>query len=103
MLFEALSQPSDRVRDLVYEILKDFGTHSIPYLMDSLSNEFWMGRSLAAQALTDMGADAVAPLVSALESQDKERRYWAIKILGKMREKTAYAAIKKFLSDPDPK
>ncbi|OQB50329.1 MAG: putative lyase [bacterium ADurb.Bin157] len=102
MLFEALSQPSDRVRDLVYEILKDFGTHSIPYLMDSLSNEFWMGRSLAAQALTDMGADAVAPLVSALESQDKERRYWAIKILGKMREKTAYAAIKKFLSDPDP-
>ncbi|PKL43819.1 MAG: hypothetical protein CVV41_08635 [Candidatus Riflebacteria bacterium HGW-Riflebacteria-1] len=100
-LFEALSQPSEQIRDLIYEILKDFGTHSIPYLMDSLSSEYWMGRSLAAQALTDMGSEAVFPLVSALESQDKERRYWAIRILGKMHEQTAYAEIKKFLSDPD--
>lgn len=101
-LFEALSQPSEQIRDLIYEILKDFGTHSIPYLMDSLSSEYWMGRALAAQALTDMGSEAVYPLVSALESQDKERRYWAIRILGKMHEPTAYADIKKFLSDPDP-
>lgn len=101
-LFEALSQPSEQIRDLIYDILKDFGTHSIPYLMDSLSSEYWMGRSLAAQALTDMGSEAVFPLVSALESQDKERRYWAIKILGKMHEKSAYPEIKKFLSDPDP-
>lgn len=101
-LFEALSQPSEQIRDLIYEILKDFGTHSIPYLMDSLSNEYWMGRSLAAQALTDMGSEAVFPLVAALESQDKERRYWAIKILGKMHEKAAYTEIRKFLSDPDP-
>lgn len=101
-LFEALSQPSEQIRDLIYEILKDFGTHSIPYLMDSLSSEYWMGRALAAQALTDMGSEAVFPLVSALESQDKERRYWAIKILGKMHEKSAYPEIKKFLSDPDP-
>lgn len=100
-LFEALSQPSEQIRDLIYDILKDFGTHSIPYLMDSLSSEYWMGRSLAAQALTDMGSEAVFPLVSALESQDKERRYWAIKILGKMHEKSAYPEIKKFLSDPD--
>ena len=100
-LFEALSQPSEQIRDLIYEILKDFGTHSIPYLMDSLSSEYWMGRSLAAQALTDMGSEAVFPLVSALESQDKERRYWAIRILGKMHEQTAYTEIKKFLSDPD--
>ncbi len=101
-LFEALSQPSEMIRDLIYEILKDFGTHSIPYLMDSLSSEYWMGRALAAQALTDMGSEAVFPLVSALESQDKERRFWAIKILGKMREKSAYPEIRKFLSDPDP-
>lgn len=101
-LFEALSQPSEQIRDLIYEILKDFGTHSIPYLMDSLSSEYWMGRSLAAQALTDMGSEAVFPLVAALESQDKERRYWAIKILGKMHEKSAYGEIRKFLSDPDP-
>lgn len=101
-LFEALSQPSELIRDLIYEILKDFGTHSIPYLMESLSSEYWMGRALAAQALTDMGSEAVFPLVSALESQDKERRYWAIRILGKMHEQTAYADIKKFLSDPDP-
>ncbi len=101
-LFEALSQPSEMIRDLIYEILKDFGTHSIPYLMDSLSSEYWMGRALAAQALTDMGSEAVFPLVSALESQDKERRYWAIKILGKMHEKSAYPEIRKFLSDPDP-
>lgn len=101
-LFEALSQPSEQVRDLIYEILKDFGTHSIPYLMDSLSGEYWIGRSLAAQALTDMGSEAVEPLVKALESQDKERRYWAIKVLGKMREKTAYTAVKRFLTDKDP-
>lgn len=101
-LFEALSQPSEQVRDLIYEILKDFGTHSIPYLMDSLSGEYWVGRSLAAQALTDMGSEAVEPLVKALESQDKERRYWAIKVLGKMREKTAYTAVKRFLTDDDP-
>jgi HEAT repeat protein len=101
-LFEALSQPSDQVRDLIYEILKDFGTHSIPYLMDSLTNEYWVGRSLAAQALTDMGTEAVAPLVKVLEGQDKERRFWAIKILGKMQERTAYQAIKRFLSDADP-
>ncbi len=100
-LFEALSQPSEQVRDLVYEILKDFGTHSIPYLMDSLSNEFWMGRTLAAQALTDMGSDAVSPLVSALQSDDKERRFWSIKILGKMHEKTAFDEIVKFLNDTD--
>ncbi len=101
-LFEALSQPSEQIRDLIYEILKDFGTHSIPYLMDSLSSEYWMGRALAAQALTDMGSEAVFPLVSSLESQDKEKRYWAIKILGKMREKSAYPEIRKYLSDPDP-
>jgi HEAT repeat protein len=101
-LFEALSQPSDQVRDLIYEILKDFGTHSIPYLMDSLANEYWVGRSLAAQALTDMGTEAVAPLVKVLEGQDKERRFWAIKVLGKMQERTAYQAIKRFLSDSDP-
>ena len=100
-LFEALSQPSEQVRDLVFEILKDFGTHSIPYLMDSLSNEFWMGRSLAAQALTDMGNDAVSPLVSALQSDDKERRFWSIKILGKMHEKSAFNEILKFLNDSD--
>lgn len=101
-LFEALSQPSDQIRDLIYEILKDFGTHSIPYLMESLSSEYWMGRSLAAQSLSDMGSEAVYPLVSALESEDKERRYWAIKILGKMKERVAFADIKKLLSDPDP-
>lgn len=100
-LFEALSQPSEIIRDLIYEILKDFGTHSIPYLMESLSSEYWMGRALAAQALTDMGSDAVVPLVSALESQDKERKYWAVRILGKMQEKSAYPEIRKFLSDPD--
>ncbi len=101
-LFEALSQPSDQVRDLIYEILKDFGTHSIPYLMDSLSDEYWVGRSLAAHALTDMGTEAVAPLVKVLEGQDKERRFWAIKILGKMQEKSAYKVIKRFLNDSDP-
>jgi HEAT repeat protein len=100
-LFEALSQPSEQIRDLIYDILKDFGTHSIPYLMESLSSEYWMGRALAAQALTEMGSEAVFPLVSALESQDKERKYWAIRILGKMREKSAYSEIRKFLSDPD--
>lgn len=100
-LFEALSQPSEQIRDLIYDILKDFGTHSIPYLMESLSSEYWMGRALAAQALTEMGSEAVFPLVSALESQDKERKYWAIRILGKMREKSAYGEIRKFLSDPD--
>ncbi|MEW6709746.1 MAG: HEAT repeat domain-containing protein, partial [Candidatus Riflebacteria bacterium] len=84
-LFEALSQPSEQIRDLIYDILKDFGTHSIPYLMESLSSEYWMGRALAAQALTEMGSEAIAPLVNALESQDKERKYWAIRILGKMR------------------
>ena len=101
-LFEALSQPSEQVRDLVYEILKDFGTHSIPFLMDSLSNEFWMGRSLAAQALTDMGSEAITPLVSALQCDDKERRFWSIKILGRMHEKSAFKEIIKFLKDPDP-
>ena len=101
-LFEALSQPSEQVRDLVYEILKDFGTHSIPYLMDSLSNEYWMGRSLAAQALTDMGNEAVTPLVDALKCDDKERRFWSIKILGKMHERSAYNEILRFLADPDP-
>ena len=90
-LFEALSQPSEQIRDLIYEILKDFGTYSIPYLMDSLSSEYWMGRALAAQALTDMGSEAVFPLVSALESQDKERRYWAIKILGKNEGKKCFS------------
>lgn len=100
-LFEALSQPSEQIRDLIYDILKDFGTHSIPYLMESLSSEYWMGRALAAQALTEMGSEAVFPLVNALESQDKERKYWAIRILGRMREKSAYAEIRKFLSDPD--
>lgn len=100
-LFEALSQPSEQVRDLVYDILKDFGTHSIPYLMDSLSNEYWMGRNLAAQALTDMGNEAVSPLVAALQCDDKERRFWSIKILGKMHEKSAYNEIVKFLSDED--
>ena len=101
-LFEALSQPSEQVRDLVYEILKDFGTHSIPYLMDSLSNEYWMGRNLAAQALTDMGNEAVSPLVAALQSDDKERRFWSIKILGKMHEKSAFNEILRFLKDSDP-
>lgn len=100
-LFEALSQPSEQVRDLVYEILKDFGTHSIPYLMDSLSNEYWMGRNLAAQALTDMGNEAVSPLVAALQCDDKERRFWSIKILGKMHEKSAFNEILKFLKDDD--
>jgi HEAT repeat protein len=100
-LFEALSQPSEQIRDLIYDILKDFGTHSIPYLMESLSSEYWMGRALAAQALTEMGSEAVFPLVSALESEDRERKYWAIRILGKMREKSAYLDIRKFLSDPD--
>ena len=100
-LFEALSQPSEQIRDLIYDILKDFGTHSIPYLMESLSSEYWMGRALAAQALTEMGSEAVFPLVNALESQDKERKYWAIRILGRMREKSAYSEIRKFLSDPD--
>jgi HEAT repeat protein len=69
--------------------------------MESLSSEYWMGRALAAQALTDMGSEAVFPLVSALESQDKERKYWAIRILGKMKEKSAYKDIRKFLSDSD--
>lgn len=100
-LFEALSQPSEQVRDLIYEILKDFGTHSIPYLMDSLSNEYWMGRDLAAQALTDMGSEAVIPLVAALKCDDKERRFWSIKILGKMGESSAFNEILNFLKDPD--
>lgn len=101
-LFDALSQPSEQVRDLIYDILKDFGSHSIPCLMESLSSEYWMGRSLAAQALSEMGSEAVMPLVSSLESQDKEKRYWAIKILGKMRETSALPEIKRFLSDSDP-
>ncbi|HEY9070526.1 MAG TPA: HEAT repeat domain-containing protein, partial [Candidatus Ozemobacteraceae bacterium] len=100
-LFEALSQPSEQVRDLIYDILKDFGTHSIPFLMESLSSEYWMGRSLAARALTEMGSEAISPLTAALESQDKERRFWAIKILGQMREPTALPEIRRFLTDQD--
>lgn len=100
-LIEALSQPSEQLRDLIYEILKDFGIHSIPFLMDSLSSDFWMGRSLAAKTLSEIGADALAPLTAALEDSDKERRYWIIHILGQMREETAYADIKKCLSDSD--
>ncbi|MFZ2960737.1 MAG: HEAT repeat domain-containing protein [Candidatus Ozemobacteraceae bacterium] len=100
-LFEALSQPSEQVRDVIYDILKDFGSHSIPFLMESLSTEYWMGRSLAARALSEMGSDAVGPLTAALESQDKERRYWAIRILGQMRESGAMPEVRKFLADPD--
>ncbi|MBF0499147.1 MAG: HEAT repeat domain-containing protein [Candidatus Riflebacteria bacterium] len=100
-LFEALSQPSEQVRDVIYDILKDFGSHSIPFLMESLSNDFWMGRSLAARALSEMGSDAVVPLTAALESQDKERRYWAIRILGQMRESGALPEVRKFLIDSD--
>ena len=100
-LFEALSQPSEQVRDLIYDILKDFGTYSIPYLMESLSSEYWMGRSLAARALAEMGTEAVTPLTTALESQNKERKFWAIKILGQMREGSAFPEIRNFLSDPD--
>ncbi|OQA05119.1 MAG: putative lyase [bacterium ADurb.Bin374] len=100
-LFEALSQPSEQVRDLIYETLKDFGTHSIPFLMESLSSEYWMGRSLAARALAEMGSEAISPLTAALESQDKERRFWAVKILGQMREESALPEIRKFLTDQD--
>jgi HEAT repeat protein len=100
-LFDALSQPSEQVRDAIYDILKDFGSHSIPFLMESLSNEYWMGRSLAAQALSEMGCDAISPLTNALEGQDKERRFWAIRILGRMKDPAAYSEVKKFLADPD--
>ena len=100
-LFDALSQPSEQVREVIYSILKGFGAHSIPFLMESLSNEFWMGRALAARALIEMGSDAVLPLTAALEGQDKERRFWAIKILGQMREASAFPELKKFLSDSD--
>ncbi len=100
-LFEALSQPSEQVRDLIYDILKDFGNHSIPFLMESLSSEYWMGRALAARALSEMGAEAIHPLTTALEGQDKERRFWAIKILGQMHEESAHGEIRKFMSDPD--
>ncbi|RCK78688.1 MAG: HEAT repeat domain-containing protein [Candidatus Ozemobacter sibiricus] len=100
-LFEALSQPSEQVRDLIYDILKDFGTYSIPYLMESLSSEYWMGRSLAARALAEMGTEAILPLTEALEGQNKERKFWAIKILGQMKEESAFPEIRTFLSDPD--
>ncbi|MBF0410301.1 MAG: HEAT repeat domain-containing protein [Candidatus Riflebacteria bacterium] len=100
-LFEALSQSSDQVRDVIYDILKDFGSHSIPFLVDSLSNEFWLGRSLAARALAEMGSESITPLLKVMESQDKERRFWAIKILGQIREITALPEIKKALSDTE--
>jgi len=100
-LFEALSHPSEQVRDLIYDILKDFGTHSIPFLLESLSSEYWMGRALAARALSEMGSEAIAPLTAALEGQDKERRYWAVKILGQMKEESALPEILRFLSDSD--
>ncbi|MBI3037676.1 HEAT repeat domain-containing protein, partial [bacterium] len=100
-IFEALSQPSEQIRDAIYEILRDFGTHSIPFLMESLSSEYWISRSLAAQALIEMGSDSIMPLTSALESQDKERRYWAIKILGQMKEASTFQEVKRLLSDSD--
>lgn len=100
-LFEALLQPSEQIRELVFEILKDFGTHSIPYLVDSLSSEYRTSRALAAQALCDMGSEAVYPLVEALESADKERKFWSIRILGELKEKTALPRIKELMSDPD--
>ncbi|MBF0545180.1 MAG: HEAT repeat domain-containing protein [Candidatus Riflebacteria bacterium] len=100
-LFEALSESSDQVRDVIFDILKDFGSHSIPFLIDSLSNEFWMGRSLAGRALAEMGSESIAPLLRALEGQDKERRFWAIKIMGQLRETSALPEIKKALLDPE--
>ncbi|GEJ56184.1 HEAT repeat domain-containing protein [Anaeromyxobacter diazotrophicus] len=103
-LFEALADPSWRVRAAVVERLGGVEpARKLPGLVVALTADLAVGsRNSAAAALEQLGAAAVPALLPELERPAAELRTAVLEILGRIGDRRTTAALARCLADPDP-
>jgi len=75
---------------------------TIPLLVKCLSDESWIVRNEAANALYKYGETAINYLKSQLASGNKDVRFWTIKLLAKILKEKALPFLKKAMKSDNP-
>lgn len=69
-------------------------------LINCLKDPVWNNRSAAANSLVEIGELSVEPLMSVINSENEDIRFWSIKILGTLGG-AGIPSLAKLLDDPD--
>jgi HEAT repeat protein len=103
LLLRALGDPDWRVRKTAVEGLIAFGGDDVTNgLVQRLSAEDNAGaRNSAIEALSQIGAAAVDPLLPLLDSEDPDVRKFAVDVLGDIRDVRAVPGLLEKLNDAD--
>ena len=103
LLLRALGDPDWRVRKTAVEGLIAFGGDDVTNgLVQRLSAEDNAGaRNSAIEALSQIGAAAVGPLLPLLDSEDPDVRKFAVDVLGDIRDVRAVPGLLEKLNDAD--
>ncbi len=96
-LLEALGDPEADVVHWASRALAALGDYAVPQLVSSLGHIDWRRREAAADALVRIGSGATEALVAALDHENPDRVYWAIRCLGRLRVREAATRIRVFL------
>lgn len=102
VLPELLSCLDDGHEDVVYwavEACVRAGAAAVPSLLGCLAHPSWRRREAAAEALVRIGEATVQPLLKALDGEDTDTCFWAIRVLGRLRAVEAVPRLREFLSE----
>jgi hypothetical protein len=96
-LIKALGyQKGDHVREAAADALVQIGAPAVEPLINGLKHEDDQVREAAADALVQIGAPAVEPLINGLKHDDDQVRKFASQTLAKMGKPTAESLIKRY-------
>ena len=102
-LIESLGHKEPSIRELASNGLFEMGAHSLTALSSALQSPLWQTRLYAARTLGRIGdAQAVDPLIQALEHSDSTFRAEAIKALGLIGDRRAAPFLIQALMHSEP-
>ncbi len=102
-LIEALQDRSNIERWIFAEALGNIGdARSVEALIRALNDEVEEVAVEASKALVVVGKAAVLPVISLLKNTNSDLRWWAVIILGYIKDERAIAPLKEVLHDEDP-
>lgn len=96
-VLETLSDPDPDVTYWATRAAAAYGEYAIPQLISLLGAADWRTREAAAESLRLTGEATVQPLIEALDRDQDDVRFWAIRTLGRLRAVRAAPRIRDFL------
>lgn len=96
-VLESLADPDPDVVYWAVEAAVAYKGYAVPQLIARLAGPDWGAREAAAEALYRIGTEALGPLEAALGRDDDDVRFWALKVLGRLRAVATVDRVRAFL------